>query len=67
MTAFWSLNEIEALAGKAARGAGYDWGLAEEAGQSVRWLEARDFRGADALMAAINAGAASERSDSRAR
>jgi len=63
MTAFWSLNEIEALARKAARGAGYDWGLAEEAGQAVRWLVARDFRGADALMAALNAGAPSERSD----
>ena len=50
MTAIWSLNEIEALAKKAARGAGYDWGLAEEAGQAVRWLLARGLPGADALL-----------------
>lgn len=34
----YSLNEIQSLAKKAARGAGFDWGLAEEAGVSVRWL-----------------------------
>ena len=28
----WSLGEIEGLAKKATRGAGYSWGLAEEAG-----------------------------------
>ncbi|TBX21744.1 DUF3726 domain-containing protein [Nioella sediminis] len=46
----WSLNEIEALSRKAARGAGYSWGLAEEAGRAVRWLEARDLPGAQALV-----------------
>ncbi|WP_420395285.1 DUF3726 domain-containing protein [Nioella sp.] len=45
----WSLNEIEALSRKAARGAGYSWGLAEEAGRAVRWLEARGLPGAQAL------------------
>ena len=29
----WSLNELDAMARKAARGAGYSWGLAEEAGR----------------------------------
>lgn len=33
-----SLNEIEATVLKAARGAGYPWGLAEEAGAAARWL-----------------------------
>lgn len=33
-----SLNEIDALAAKAARGAGFSWGLAEEVAQSTRWL-----------------------------
>lgn len=34
----WSLGEIESLARKATRGAGYCWGHAEEAGKAVRWL-----------------------------
>lgn len=46
----WSLNEIEALSRKAARGAGYSWGLADEAGRAVRWLEARGEPGATALL-----------------
>ncbi|WP_172978117.1 DUF3726 domain-containing protein [Roseovarius sp. THAF27] len=33
----WSLNEIEALARKPTRGAGYPWGLAEETGRAARW------------------------------
>lgn len=45
----WSLNEIDALSRKAARGAGYSWGLAEDAGRAVRWLEARKLPGATAL------------------
>ena len=36
-----SLNETEALARKAARGAGLPWGLAEETGKAVRWLALR--------------------------
>ena len=37
----WSLNEIKALTVKAARGAGLEWGLAEEAAFAVIWLEMR--------------------------
>lgn len=33
-----SLNEVESLAYKAARGAGLSWGLAEEAAVAARWL-----------------------------
>jgi len=45
----FSLNEIEATAKKAARGGGYGWGLAEEAGKAVRWLCAHGFDGCKAL------------------
>lgn len=33
-----SLNEIEAMSKRAARGAGLSWGLAEEAAKGTRWL-----------------------------
>lgn len=45
----YSLAEIEAQCRKAARGAGYAWGLAEEAGRAARWLEARALPGAEVL------------------
>ncbi len=45
-----SMTELETLAAKAARGAGLEWGLAEEAGVAVRWLQARGFDGADLLI-----------------
>lgn len=45
----FSLNEVEAMARKAARGGGYSWGLAEEAGRAVRWLCARNMDGCGAL------------------
>lgn len=51
----WSLNEIEALSRKATRGAGYSWGLAEEAGRAVRWLEVRSLPGAAALVGHLRA------------
>lgn len=51
----WSLNEIEALSRKAARGAGYAWGLAEDTGRAIRWLEARQLPGAAALGAHLQA------------
>ena len=44
-----SLNEVEATAKKAARGAGYPWGLAEEAAKAVRWLCANDIDGCRVL------------------
>lgn len=34
----WSLNELEAMSRKAARGCGFSWGLAEEAGRASRFL-----------------------------
>lgn len=46
-----SLNEIEALCKKAARGAGMSWGLAEEAAKAARWLSAQGMEG-PALLAA---------------
>jgi len=45
----WSLGETHALAIKAARGAGFPWGLAEEAGFAARWLQAHALPGAVAL------------------
>lgn len=44
-----SLNELDALAKKAARGAGHHWGIAEEAGKATRWLCARGLDGGGAL------------------
>ncbi len=45
----YTLSEIEALARKAARGSGMDWGLADEAGKAARWLSAYGLAGAEAL------------------
>lgn len=53
----WSLNEVETLARKAVRGAGYSWGQAEDAGAAVRWLEARGWPGTESLSALLDAGA----------
>lgn len=44
-----SQNEIEGLALKAARGAGYSWGMAEDVALATRWLAAHDFDAIDAL------------------
>jgi len=44
-----SLNEIQTLSYKAARGAGLAWGVAQDAGWAVRWLEARHLPGSVAL------------------
>jgi hypothetical protein len=49
-----SLNEIEALAKKATRGGGYDWGIAEEIGKAVRWLASHGLPGAEALAAHLD-------------
>jgi hypothetical protein len=45
----WALGEIKALSIKAAKGAGFDWGIAEEAGFAVEWLEARGLPGTRAM------------------
>ena len=50
-----SMTELESLSKRAARGAGYDWGLAEEAGNAVRWLSERGLDGPGALLAALEA------------
>lgn len=47
--AVFALNEVEATAKKAARGAGYTWGMAEEASKATRWLCANGIDGAKAL------------------
>jgi hypothetical protein len=44
-----SLNEIESLALKAARGAGMSWGLAEEAAVAASWLAVHDLPWAETL------------------
>lgn len=49
----FSLNEIDAQAKKAARGAGYSWGLAEEAGKAAVWLCARGVDGVADLAALL--------------
>lgn len=48
----YSLNEIDGLSKKAARGAGFSWGMAEEAGKAVRWLASFDLAG-PSLFAAL--------------
>ena len=51
----WSLNELEAMCRKAARGAGYSWGLAEEAGKATRWLAAAGLPGPACLLHLLKA------------
>lgn len=48
-----SLNEVEATARKAARGAGFSWGQAEEAGRATRWLCAHGLDGCGTLAALL--------------
>ena len=50
-----SLAEIDAMGRKAARGAGYSWGMAEEAGRAARWLSAYGLPGPEALLAVLTA------------
>lgn len=47
----WSFSEIRFLSVKAAKGSGLPWGLAEEAGFAVEWLERNGEPGVDALAA----------------
>ena len=51
----YSLTEIEAHTRKAARGAGYEWGEAEEMGKAVRWLCAAGFGGATEVLELLQA------------
>jgi hypothetical protein len=45
-----SLNEVEALAAKVARGAGFSWGLAEEIGKGARALARGGHPWAEAML-----------------
>lgn len=45
----FALNEVEAMAKRATRGAGYPWGLAEEASKATRWLCAQGLDGCAVL------------------
>ncbi len=47
----FSRSEIEAVAAKAARGVGFDWGLAEEAGMAARRLVEAGLPGPELLLA----------------
>lgn len=49
-----SCNEMQMLALKAARGAGLEWGLAEEAGNAARWLAVRNLPGPAVLAAYLS-------------
>ena len=46
---------MEALAVKAARGAGLSWGMAEEAGAAMRWLAAHRLPGPELLLRHLDA------------
>ena len=48
-----TLAEIEVALRKAARAAGYPWGLAEEAGKAARWLAAYGLPGAELTLARL--------------
>lgn len=52
-----SLNEVEGLAAKAARGAGLPWGLCEETGKAARWLAGNGLEWAPSLLALLSAPA----------
>lgn len=61
----FSLNEIETMARKAARGAGYPWGLADEAGRATRWIETRGLPGCETLAQLLDMGFAQDLSRHR--
>ena len=49
----YSLNETEALCKRAARGAGFSWGMAAEAATAARWLASFDLPGPELLVARL--------------
>ncbi len=49
----YALIEVEAMAKKAARGAGYSWGMAEEAAKAASWLCAQGLDGVAVLARAL--------------
>ncbi len=50
MTVSVTLAEVDSQLRKAARAVGLDWGLAEEAGRSARWLAALGLPGPDLMI-----------------
>ena len=50
-----SLNEVEGLAAKAARGAGLPWGLCDDTGKCARWLASNGCDWAPSLLALLSA------------
>jgi hypothetical protein len=48
-----SLNEVETLAQKAARGAGLPWGVAEDTGRAAAWIASRVGDWASGLLALL--------------
>ncbi|MEX0277492.1 MAG: DUF3726 domain-containing protein [Ruegeria sp.] len=61
----FSLNEVEATAKRATRGAGYSWGQAEEAAKATRWLCAQGVDGTAVLADLLQLGLASNPQDHR--
>ncbi len=55
-----SLNEAETLSAKAARGAGFSWGLADEIGRAARVLATRGEDWGEVLLALVGAAQAFE-------
>ncbi len=51
----YALIEIETHCRKAARGAGYEWGEAEEMAKAVRWLCAHGVNGAEQCLTLLKA------------
>ncbi len=49
-----SLNELAALVKLSAKGAGYSWGMAEEASYAVRWLAAANLPAPQILACILN-------------
>jgi hypothetical protein len=45
----WSLGEIRALSVKAVRGYGMSWGLADDVGYCIEWLQTRGLPGVNAI------------------
>jgi hypothetical protein len=62
-----SLGEIESLSLKASRGAGFEWGLAEEAGKAVRWLVRLGLPGPELLAAHLTQIAGKDHAQLRPR
>jgi hypothetical protein len=57
-----SLNEVEQLAQKAARGAGLPWGVAEDTGRAAAWIASRVGPWSATLLALLEAPPAADES-----